>query len=489
MPDRVSTFDQSRITIGDDLRFMTAEADKSKDGQAAQMPPPVPSARSADPSILFQAALMRHRAGNLEEAKRNYLLTLKLEPAHSGAWVNLGVVHRAQGRPEAAVACLKRGLALAPDDGGAWSNLGNALRAAGRLEEALHAQARAVSLAPEEPQLHYNHGIVMKDMGELTAARHAYRRAELLGYAKPDLAWDQALLDLLAGDLDAGFAAYSSRFALPESPPRFTHLPEWRGGTLEDGQALLIHAEQGFGDSLQFLRYLPAAARLAGKVVLELQQPLHRLVQPMLAGLDIRLIARDEPPGEISQQIALMSLPALLGTADFLGLVPYLTPPAGPRLKRHPGALHVGIAWAGRPTHKNDRNRSLGLAGFLPLLEMPGIEVFSLQVGARQADIATLGLEAVITDLGARVRDFADTAALMQDLDLIITVDTSVAHLAGALGRPVWVMLPFAPDWRWQLNRQDSPWYPSMTLYRQTSPGDWPELVDRVTARLRVMTR
>lgn len=467
---------------------MTAEADKAEDGQAAQTPRPFPSAKSADPATLFQAALMRHRAGKLDDAKRNYLLTLKLDPGHSGAWVNLGVVHRAQGRPEAAVACLKRGIALDPDDGGAWSNLGNALRAAGRLEEALHAQARAVSLAPEEAQLHYNHGIVMKDMGELDAARHAYRRAELLGYTKPDLAWDKALLDLLAGDLDAGFAAYASRFALPENPPRFTQLPEWQGQALGPGECLLIHAEQGFGDSLQFLRYVRAAAEQAvGPIVLELQQPLHRLALPLLDGLDIRLIARDEPPGPVSHQIALMSLPALLGSRDFLGLVPYLTAPAAPRLRRHSGALHVGIAWAGRPTHKNDRNRSLGLAGFLPLLELPGTELFSLQVGPRQGDIATLGLEALVTDLGARVKDFADTAALMQDLDLIITVDTSVAHLAGALGRPVWVLLPFAPDWRWQLSRQDSPWYPTMTLYRQTSPGDWPELMDRVGAGLRAL--
>lgn len=463
---------------------MTADADTQPEGQGTQGLRAVPSARAADPARMFQAALMRHRAGNLDDAKRNYLLTLKLDPTHSGAWINLGVIHRAQGRADAAVACLRRGVNLSPRDGGAWSNLGNALRAAGRLEEALMAHARAVSLAPDEPQLHYNHGIAMKDMGELDAARHAFNRAKLLGYGKPDLAWDQALLDLLSGDLDTGFAAYSARFALPESPPRHTNLPEWDGSPIAEGR-LLIHAEQGFGDSIQFLRYLPAAVLRAGRVILELQQPLHRLARSMMQDLDVVLIARDEPVEGAVAQIALLSLPALFGTRDFMQGGAYLAAPMLPRLKRRNDALHLGIAWAGRPTHKNDRNRSLGLAGFAGLLELPGIEPFSLQVGARQGDIAALGFDGLLTDLGAKVADFADTAALMQDLDLIITVDTSVAHLAGALGKDVWVLLPFAPDWRWQLGRQDTPWYPSMTLFRQTSPGDWPELMDRVRGRLR----
>jgi tetratricopeptide (TPR) repeat protein len=462
-------------------------------GDAAPKPVPGPEGRgvsrrpgslAADPARLFQAALMRHRAGNLAEAERNYRLSLRLDPGNAGAWINLGVVCRATGRARAAIACLTRGLRLRPDDGGAWSNLGNALRMAGRLEEALAAHDRAVNLAPRAGALWYNRGIVLKDQGALDAAASAFSKARTLGYARPDLAWDEALLTLLSGDLDQGFARYGARWALPDSPPRHTTIPVWTGEAVRDG-ALLIHAEQGFGDSIQFLRYVRAACETASApIVLELQQSLHRLVQPMLTGLDVRVIGRGDPVDGATRQIALLDLPAILGTSAFLNIPPYLEAPAAPRLRRREGAFHLGLAWAGKPSHKNDRNRSLTLEELIPLLELPRIEAYGLQVGPRAADIATAGLDPLVVDLGRRVKDFADTAGLLSDLDLVITVDTSVAHLAGALGRPVWVLLPFAPDWRWQLERQDSPWYPSMTLFRQTSPGDWAELIDRVRAAL-----
>lgn len=457
-----------------------------QDRQGAPGQEQPPGDRRADPGRLFLAGLQRHRAGKLADARRNYALCLGLDPTHADAWINLGVLYRATGRFDAAVAALRRGVALRPEDAAAWSNLGNALRAAGRLDEAKTAHLTAVDRAPGTPSAHYNLGIALKDLGELEAAAHCYRRAALLGHDSPELAWDQALLTLLSGAFEAGFDAYEARWRLAESPPRHTDLPRWDGAPPGDG-AVLLHAEQGQGDTLQFLRYVPAALARAGSVVLEVQSSLKSLAEAAFAGPTCHVVARGTARTDVVAECPLLSLPRLLGTEPVLGpgATPYLPHPGGPRLRRVAGRPIVALVWAGKPSHRNDRNRSIPLELLAPIIEIPDVDVISLQVGPARERIAALGFDVLLRDVGGRVTDFADTASLLRDVDLVITVDTAMAHLAGALGRPAWVLLPFAPDWRWQLLRQDSPWYPSLTLFRQTSPGDWPELVARLRADLK----
>ena len=434
----------------------------------------------------FGAALRDHRAGRLPEAIAGYRHVLRLAPGHASAWINLGVALRASGHAEEAVACLRRGVQLKPDDAGVCSNLGNALRAVGRLREASTWHRRALALDPGRGQAHYNFALACRDLGELDEALAHLARAEAAGYRSPELHWDWALTLLLAGDLKRGFIAYEWRWKLPDNPPRFVDAPRWQGEDLAD-RALLVHAEQGFGDTIQFVRYLPLLASRGGKLLFECQTPLLRLFRdsPALAGVE--LFPRDAPLPRFDFQAPLLSLPRLLGTtADSIpAAVPYLTPPRGKRRPASNAGLRVGIAWAGKPSHRNDRNRSVDLARFRPLLDLPGIRFVSLQQGAAAAAIAELDWASRLEALDPPPVDFAETAAAMMQLDLVITVDTAVAHLAGALARPVWTLLPFAADWRWQTLRTDSPWYQTMRLFRQARPGDWTEVFQRVHAALR----
>lgn len=464
-------------------RKVTAKKSVSK-AAAATMP--------EDPEKLLAYAVHLHGAGRLEEAERLYRHILEREPATAAAWINLGVLLRRQGRLEPAVTCLRRGLSLKPEDGPAWSNLGNALRAVNRLDEAMAAQRKAIELTPGAAQIHYNTALVLRDKGELDLAHHAFRRAELLGYQKPELFWDRALTTLLQGDLRTGFDQYESRWNLPDNAPHHTGLPRWEGESL-DGKSLLVWAEQGLGDSIQFSRFLPMVRdrakqrRETVKIAFEIQPPLARLMQrsPDFRGINVLPRGASVPKSDV--QIPLLSLPRIFQTdlETIPDRCPYLTPPANAKPPDLPkGPMQIGIAWAGKSSHKNDRNRSVTLSRFDSLFDLPDAVFHSLQKGPAIQDIQREGLSTLVHDMGSEFKDFADTAAALRAMDLVITVDTSVAHLAGALARPVWVLVPYAPDWRWMRHRDDTPWYPSMTLFRQTSPGDWDEVFSRIRAAL-----
>ncbi|MDA0655826.1 MAG: hypothetical protein O2912_05395, partial [Proteobacteria bacterium] len=295
----------------------------------------------------------------------------------------------------------------------------------------------------------------------------------------------------MAGDLETGFADYNYRWRLPESPPLHTDIADWDGGDLK-GRSLLVYAEQGLGDSIQFIRYLPLLQAKGGRIVLEIQPELKRLVAASAVTDNVEIIERDKKLPAVDIKVPLLTLAHIFKTnlANIPNNVPYLTPPedgAVARLAIKPAAgnrLTVGINWAGKPTHKNDHNRSIDLASLTALLDFADIRFVSLQKGPRAHDIAHLGLQPLLFNYDGLLQDFADTSALMQGVDLLITVDTSVAHLAGALGRPVWVLIPEVPDWRWMKNRTDSPWYPSMKLYRQEKSGDWGKTIAQIKADL-----
>ncbi|MDA0663541.1 MAG: tetratricopeptide repeat-containing glycosyltransferase family protein [Proteobacteria bacterium] len=453
--------------------------------------PPEPSVSGkVDRATAFQFALSRHRQGKLDEAIDCYQRILVVSPDFAPAWINLGVALRAEGRIAASIACLRRGVALKPGDAAAHSNLGNALRAAGRLDEAAASHEAAMAIDPDTGSYRYNLALVQRDRGELDRALANFNLAEAKGYASAELKWDRALALLLKGDIERGFTEYDWRWQIPDATPRGLDAPAWDGGDLT-GKTLLVYAEQGFGDTIQFVRYLPLVRTRPGapdRIIFECPAPLARLFATSPAFDGISIAIRDAAPlPSHDAQVALLSLPRLAKTTpeSIPSGIPYLATAGMPSAHPAPKGCQIGIAWAGKPTHRNDRNRSVALSILAPLFEVSGTTFHSLQLGANAEAIAAQGFTAILRDRSADIEDFADSAALLMSLDLVISVDTALVHLAGALGRPVWTLPPHALDWRWQTARTDSPWYPSMRLFRQGAPGDWQGVVGQVGAALR----
>jgi Flp pilus assembly protein TadD len=427
------------------------------------------------------------QAGRIEAAVAAFAIAARLAPTTAAAHGNLGVALRRLGRPHAAVASYRRALSLVPDDAATLSNLGNALREIGELPEAELALRRAVALDGGNRSFAFNLALLLRDRRQHLEAL-ALMEALAVGWPENgELAWDLALTQLYLADFDSGWPGYEARFRLSRSPARPLPGPRWDGVADLAGKTLFLHSEQGFGDALQFVRFVPLAVARGARVVLECLPELRELFAtvPGVA----QLVDKGTPPPPYDLWAPMLSLPCLLGTgADVLpAAVPYLTPPArATGVRRPPGtALTLGLVWAGKTT---PRDRSWPLEELLPLLSDPRIAVHALQVGPRGSDLDHLGVRHLVHDLGPELNSFADTAAAMAALDLVITVDTSVAHLAGALGRPCWVLLRYVSDWRWQDEPADSPWYPSMRLFRQADPQDFKGPVAELMAALTGVT-
>ena len=457
--------------------------------------------RDKEAEAAFRAAVARdqsfieahYQLGNLlREGKRNvdaeasYRQVLALSPNHHQAHNNLGAVLGEQRRFEEAADHFRRATELRPGYAEAHCNLAHALRALGRAEEAEPACRLAIALAPRLAVAHVNLGLALEDMGRMDEALASFRHASALDPDYQMAVACEGMLHLLRGNLAAGWEKYEARWNIGDLPPRNFAQPQWRGEPLA-GKTILLHAEQGFGDTIQFLRYLPLVAARGGKVVLEIQKPLIPLVPPNAAAT---VVGRGDPLPPFDLQCPLLSLPLAFATTlrNIPAATPYLA--AAPariahwsgRLGSEPG-LKVGIAWAGSPVHRNDRHRSIPIERLKPLFELAGARFFSLQVGGRSPDLAAI--EPVpVTDLSGELTDFGETAAAIANLDLVIAADTAIVHLAGALNKPVWTLLPFAPDWRWLTARSDSPWYPSMRLFRQARAGDWDGVVTAVCQAL-----
>jgi len=436
---------------------------------------------------LFQRAATSHRGGDLAEAIDAYSKSLLLNPKQPDVYNNMGVALRSRGKLEAAIACYRRSLVLKPNNAGVYSNMGNALREIGRLETAMASHQQAVKLSPKSTEAYYNLGLVLRDLGQTDAALSCFDRALELDETHVDCQWDRALTLLEMGDLKAGFEAYECRWKLDRSPPRTFDVPMLDGSDLK-GKTVLVHHEQGFGDMIQFARYLPMIKERGGQVVVETQPELAR-VFGTVKGV-AKIYNRDQTPPKHDFYIPMMSLPYVFGTEidSIPADVPFISAPDATAVQLPPSLgkiKRVGIAWAGRPTHRNDRNRSAGFKHFIEILGLPGMSVFSLQKGPASRDIAELGCEALVTNLAGRVNDFADTAAVLSQLDLVITVDTALAHMAGAMGVKTWVAVPFAPDWRWMRGTDTTPWYPSMRLFRQKRHGAWEAVFADIRRALR----
>ncbi|HSX82905.1 MAG TPA: tetratricopeptide repeat-containing glycosyltransferase family protein, partial [Candidatus Saccharimonadia bacterium] len=430
--------------------------------------------------------------GQFEAAADCLQNAIQRAPTSAVAYNNLGMVRHEQGQFEVALQHYRQALQLRPDYAKAHSNLGALLHAQGRLAEAAAYLQHALRLQPGFLEAHSNLGLVLQAQGDVEAAIAAFERA--LQY-EPDCVqahWNRAVAWLLSGNFQQGWPEYEWRWRRPDSPPPAFAQPRW-DGTPFPQQSLLVYAEQGLGDTLQFMRYLPrVAARGPHVVVLACQPALLRLLRTC-PGVQT-LVVKDRP--EMACQpfdlyIPLLSLPGIFATtpATIPSDIPYLTAESelAQQWRTRLGAeqaFRVGLVWAGNPSHKNDRNRSCSLATLAPLAPLPHLALFSLQTGpaAGQLDQPPPGM--VLHDVGRTLGDFADTAAVIAHLDLVLTVDTAVAHLAGAMGKPVWTMLPFAPDWRWGQHSAHTPWYPTMRLFRQPAPGAWEAVCQSVVDAL-----
>lgn len=389
--------------------------------------------------------------GDLDTAGRVFDAVVRGDPGNTNALLNLGIVRFRQNRPEEAAAVFMELLRRDPASTKARINLSASLFNAGRIAES---------------------GAVLDDIADRV----------------PEARWNRASVRLMLGDYAGGWEDYEDRWSAPGCTidSRVFDRPRWRGEE-GGGRTILLFAEQGFGDTVQFCRYAPAVAARGWRVTLEVQPPLVDLLRASFDGIAVVPRGPVTPPHDV--QCPLMSLPRVFGTRleTVPAVVPYLRadPERAARARTRLGPdFNVGLVWAGSPTQANDINRSLPLEALRPLLAVPGVRFFSVQKVPRPGDAAILAGLPAVTDLGPELGDFADTAAVLQALDLLITVDTSVAHVAGALGRAVWVALTCVPDWRWLLERNDSPWYPTARLFRQTRRGDWEGVVRRIADAL-----
>jgi tetratricopeptide (TPR) repeat protein len=428
--------------------------------------------------------------GEPEKAAAQFERALALRCDHIEALNGLGIALRQQGRMEAAIAEFEQALALGPGRAETHNNLALALEHLGRLDEAVACYEHSLRLGPEQAETHNNLGNALEHQGRFAAAMSSYERALAL---KPDYAevhYNRGLLLLLLGDYERGWAEYEWRWRCKDNPDtREFARPKWVGESIEK-RTILVHAEQGFGDIFQFLRYVPAVAARSEKVFLAVPRPVVRLAEnvPTVSAV----LSQGDPVPEFDLHCPLLSLPHAFGTTmeTIPNLVPYLTPPddaSATWAKRLPicSELKVGLVWSGNPASKLNPRRSIPLAMLEPLWGIAGVRWFSLQVGPAASDIELE--KAPIDDLSPLLADFAETAAAISHLDLVISVETAVAHLAAALGRPVWVPLALVPAWRWLLDREDSPWYPTMRLVRQRKAGEWADVICRLAGALTQM--
>jgi tetratricopeptide (TPR) repeat protein len=425
--------------------------------------------------------------GKVEEAESIYRAALQQLPNSAALHNGLGVALKTQEKFEEALVEFRCAIEQDPKYGEAFNNLGNTLKLQGDLSGAAESYRQALHLDSRNATAWNNLGNTLQAQGNLQEALACFDHALEISPDFADAHWNRSIALLLAGDYEQGWREYEWGFAAGHRPLRQFDQSRWQGENFA-GKTLLVFAEQGFGDTLQFIRFLPMVKARGGRVVLECQPELEKLIKSC-AGIDeiIHLSTTGQVTLPFDLQVPLMSLALVLQVdLETLPARPYLR--ADPsrvllwRERMHAEGLKVGVVWAGNAIHQDDHNRSMPVKMLEPLTDLKEIALYSLQKGMAAETIADIP---GIIDLAGELHDFADTAAAIANLDLVITVDTAVAHLAGALGRPAWVMLPVAPDWRWLCKRRESPWYPSLRLFRQGSRGNWGGVIAEVRARLR----
>lgn len=467
--------------------------------------------------------------GDRSQAREMYHRACTLDPKLAEAWFNLAELDQSSDRVEQAIAHYQKALAINPIITAAYNNMGNALRDLKRYAEAVAAFNQVVTLEPDLAQGHYNLGsafrcmdryseamvhlsraielqpayadawnnlaLTCKNIGDMDRALNYFNKALQL---QPDFAvahWNRSFVHFLKGNWPEGWQDFEWRFRVPHWRTIYPHRISgklWCGDPMKN-QTLLVHDEQGLGDAFQFIRYLPWARERCGRLIFETRSELAPLLEKTL-GIDELVIRSCDGPPEVAfdQYVPLMSLGRIVN-ADPNHMSPteaYIRAPGekaaqwGQRVPAR--GLNIGLVWAGRPEHGNDANRSCQLELFAPLFDLPGFNFIGLQKGPAAAEAEQMPYYDKFQNWGPELESFSDTAGLMQHLDLVLTVDTSVAHLAGAMGRPVWVLIPFLPDWRWGMNTAETGWYPTMRLFRQPRPKDWNPVIGQIIHFLQV---
>lgn len=432
-------------------------------------------------------ALERH-----EEALASCDRALGIRPEYAEALRNRGSALQALGRHEEALACHERAFSIQPDARGALA-VGNALQALNRHEEALAIYDKALSIKPDYAEAFNNRGNALQGLNRHEEALESYARAIALKPNDAEAHWNEGLTRLAMGDYERGWEKYEWRWqnrklALPQ---RYSDQPAWLGTRDVAGRTILLYPEQGYGDAIQFIRYAPMVAALGARVVVACQETLRKIFETV-EGVQSVVTPEQALPAH-DCHAALMSLPLAFRTTlnTIPARIPYLRADGERietwRTRLAPGGarLKVGLAWSGNPRFAAARTKACPVDQLVPLVETPHCDFFSLQKGEAASQVSRLNAASRrVIDYTGELDTFADTAALIDGLDLVITIDTVVAHLAGALGKPVWILLPYAADWRWLRGREDSPWYPTARLYRQPRIGDWDHVIQRVTTEL-----
>jgi tetratricopeptide (TPR) repeat protein len=449
-----------------------------------------------DPDVHADLGNALHAMGQPEQAVASFRQAISLRPGFFDALFKCGNALMELKRCDEALASYEECVRLDPDNAPAFSNRGAALKGLGRLEEALVSFDRAIHLDPQYCDPVFNRGTLMGALRRYDEALECYAQALQLcsEEERGKIEFHESACHLLLGRFEVGWKKYEARWESGTQKKRKRHFPQplWLGQQSLAGKTILLHAEQGFGDTIQFCRYARLVADLGAKVLLGVPPELEELI----AGVDgvHGMHLAGQPIPEFDYHCPMMSLPLALGTLldsipapqRYIGADPLRTASWRTRLGQG-AAPRAGLVWSGNPDHANDKNRSI------PFEELAGIrteewQFVSIQKAVRPEDAKVLDGCPEILQLGQQLADYSDTAALIANLDLVISVDTSVVHLAGAMGKPVWLMLPFNPDWRWMLDRADSPWYPSMRIFRQSKIGDWSEVIAAVRRALQDWT-
>jgi len=445
----------------------------------------------ADPNnadALHLLGVLNHQTGKSDVAVNLISKALTINPAYAEAHSSLGAIYRSLANFDEAVACYQTALRINPDYADAHYNLGNAFLELGQLDEAVCCFQQTLNLTPGNAKAHHNLGNAYRELGRIDEAIACCRRAIASDANYAEAYSNLGILQLLSGDFLNGWGNYARRWQTVDfsKSRRAYQEPYWDGRDFH-GKTLFLYPEQGLGDFIQFARYLPVVAQKGGQITLEVPTALYDLYA-RLEGADV-VVQTGQSPDPFDLHAALMDIPGLLGTT--LQSIPpwqgHLQVPGDlvekwkTRLGAYQG-LRVGMVWAGNPGHKNDIRRSIDPALLKPLCSLNDVKIFSLQVGRDGEAVENFGSKVI--DLSADLTSFSETAALMMNLDLIISADSAPAHLAAALGRPIWTLLPYLPDWRWLLERADSPWYPGMRLFRQNKRDDWQAVIERVGEEL-----
>jgi tetratricopeptide (TPR) repeat protein len=426
----------------------------------------------------------------LDAALADYDRAIALNPNNADAFNNRANLHKQLGDEDQALLDYEKAIALKPDYPEAFYNHGTTLHELGRFDAALTQLGRAIALKPDYAEAFYNHGTTLMALCRIDDALADFAKALALRPDYPDAAWNRGLCNLLAGRWREGWPDYERRWQTDQTPPHWHDYgrPQWTGQDDIRGKTLLLHSEQGHGDTIMAVRFVRPVIERGARVILDAPPAM----QPLLRQIEgVTLTRPEEPAPAFDLYCPLMSLPRALDVTleGMAADAPYLSAPAAHlekwrRRLPNSGGLKVGINWAGNPGFRHDESRSIGLRRMLPLLAQSDVQFFGLQKDLRDGDAEILRSHPRIHSLGGDIESFADTAAIVSLLDLVISSDTSVVHLAGALGKPVWILLQFVPDWRWLLDRDDSPWYPTARLFRQPTIGDWSGVIERVASEL-----